>query len=279
MNSNYRFTTLAGSTPQPDAPIMVLNANDPVFQKYMTSFNKGLLNPNQAELAIAGRSYFTIKSAYGEEPTQIYASRSCTGDSSGGSDLGYSPPGSGFVGYPATTKSHGIDNNSVNNFFSSTNPRIIKSSTSIIKQPSLVGNSSPAPLQTQSTLSDQQMKSNRLGSGKYIKRGQGLTSPGGSKIYISDVGQLCTYSVQDNKTLCFFPASGSGRSVMEVGYIIMHKNGEFQMTDINGNNIPLVFKSTSRPLSTPIPGSFVRFQDDTSFNVYAPNGGFLYSAF
>ena len=277
MNSNYRFTTLAGSTPQPNAPIMVLNANDPVFQKYMTSFDKGLLNPNQAELAIAGRSYFTIKSAYGEEPTQVYASRSCSGDSSG--DLGsYSPPGSGFVGYPST-KAHGIDDNSVNNFFSSTNPRIIKPSTSMIKPPNMVGNSTVAPLTAQSTLTDQHMKSSRLGSGKYIRRGQGLTSPGGSKIYISDVGQICTYSIQDGKTSCFFPSSGSGRSIMEVGYIVMHKNGDFEMTDINGKNIPLVFKSKSRPLSTPIPGSFVRFQDDTSFNVYAPNGGFLYSAY
>ena len=272
MNSNYRFTTLAGSTHQPNAPIMVLNANDPVFKKYMTSFDKGLLNPNQTELAIAGRSYFTIKSAYGEEPTQVYASRSCTGDDN------YSPPGSGFVGYP-TNKSHGIDDNSVNNFFSSTNPRIIKNTTSTIKQPNMVGNSSPASLPTQSVLSDEHMKSSRLGSGKYIKRGQGLTSPGGSKIYISDVGQVCTYSIQDGKTLCFFPSSGSGRSIMEVGYIIMHKNGDFQMTDMNGKNIPLVFKTNSRPLATPIPGSFVRFQDDTSFNVYAPNGGFLYSAF
>ena len=275
MNSNYRFTTLSGSTPTPNSTVMVLNSQDPPLKKFIKSFDRGLLNPNQAEAAVAGRSYFTIGSAYGEEPTEVYSSRSCIG----GTDLGgYTPPGAGYVGYPKAG-SKGIDDSSVNNFFSSTNPRIIKPTTSILRNSQL---SKKLPEESGDDWDPQgvpnQMRSATLGSGKYLRRGQGLTSIGGSKFYIDESGKICIVDITGSPD-CFYPSSGTGRSTVPVGYLIMHKNGSFKMTDINGKNIPLIFKHGSRPLQKPIPGSFARFQDDTSFNIHAPGGAFLYSVF
>lgn len=71
------FSTLAGSTKSPKAPIQVLNKNDPPYSNVMSGFDGGLLNPNQSDQTLLGRGYYTISTAYGAAPTQLYATRGC----------------------------------------------------------------------------------------------------------------------------------------------------------------------------------------------------------
>lgn len=76
-NSPSMFASLAGSTKSANAPIKVLNPNDPPYSKFENGFNKGLLNPDQEDKNLLGRSYYTISSAYGKDPISLYSTRSC----------------------------------------------------------------------------------------------------------------------------------------------------------------------------------------------------------
>jgi hypothetical protein len=71
------FSSLSGSTTSPNAPIPVLNQNDPTYKNFSNGFNSDLLNPNQNDKNLLGRGYYTISTAYGQDPTQIYSTRGC----------------------------------------------------------------------------------------------------------------------------------------------------------------------------------------------------------
>ena len=76
-NSNI-FSSLAGSSKAPNAPMKVLNKNDVPFKNVVSAFDSGLLNPNQNDQALLGRGYYTISTAYGSAPSQLYAVRGCS---------------------------------------------------------------------------------------------------------------------------------------------------------------------------------------------------------
>ncbi len=76
--NNFRFrvpyATLTTMTPGAGTPMTVMNPTDGPFQTAMMAFNNGYLNPNQPNYP---GNYFTISTAYGKEPTQMYATRGC----------------------------------------------------------------------------------------------------------------------------------------------------------------------------------------------------------
>lgn len=71
------YATLATMTSQPGAPMAVLNPNDPTYMRFQKAFDNGLLNPNQN---VNRGNYFSISTAYGKDPINIYASRKCSGN-------------------------------------------------------------------------------------------------------------------------------------------------------------------------------------------------------
>ena len=76
-SSPTMFASLGGSTKSPNAPVKILNKNDAPYAKFENGFNKGLLNPDQDDKTLLGRSYYTISTAYGKDPVQLYSTRSC----------------------------------------------------------------------------------------------------------------------------------------------------------------------------------------------------------
>ena len=76
--SNF-YTSLNGSTSNPNAPQMVLNPYDPPTKAFYQAFNAGLLNPYQNSPMILTRPYYTINTAYGPSPVQPQIQRMCTG--------------------------------------------------------------------------------------------------------------------------------------------------------------------------------------------------------
>ena len=287
-SSRPYFASLSTSTSHSNAPILVLNANDPVMKKSLASFDAGYLNPNQADKNIMGRNYFTIDTAYGAEPTQLYASRSCAG----GNDEKTLPP-AGFVGHKPTA------NETTQNSTLKRTP---------LQHPSGVGNepngsSKIISKQTGSTVADKffqatvpvQVQQNPmnstdipfqgvaqgnsvsvLSSGQILIKGQGLTSVNGTKFWIKHTGEMCT-SKPSKSPVCFFPKSGKGKQTVALDRIIMHPDGRFQMVDTDEQTIPLMFSSQSRPLARPIPGSYAVMEDNASFSIMAPGGEFLYN--
>ena len=71
------YASLKGSTMSPNTPVKVLNQNDAPMRTFLSGFDSGLLNPNQSDPKLLGRGYYTISSAYGEEPTSLYTARGC----------------------------------------------------------------------------------------------------------------------------------------------------------------------------------------------------------
>jgi hypothetical protein len=297
-SGNPYFASLDTSTPQPSAPMLVLNANDPVMKRSLASFAAGHLNPGQMDKNMMGRNYFTISSGYGEEPEQIYAYRPCTG--------GNVIPPSGYVGNSSVNKKEikkqlppGVGeevektkNNNIkgdtSKFFSSPVPQNLtpqfgaplplQSQLNVpynaIAPPALAyTNPSVPPVYTPMIKS-----ASILGSGQMIGRGQGLNSIGGAKLWIRQSGEICT--MKPNGVMnCFFMPSGKGRETVPVDHIAMTKEGEFKIVDNEGNDIPLIYASRSRPLSHPIPGTYAKIEDDASISIIAPNGAFLYNVF
>ena len=75
--NNYLYSSLVGSTMVPNAPVKVLNPADAPYAKSVGAFDNGLLNPNQEDKSLLGRGYYTIATAYGKDPTNVYTSRGC----------------------------------------------------------------------------------------------------------------------------------------------------------------------------------------------------------
>lgn len=74
------YESASSSTSNPNAPLMVMNPNDPPYKTAISAFNKGLLNPNQNTPESLSRNYYTISSAYGSTPSVTQIARSCTGE-------------------------------------------------------------------------------------------------------------------------------------------------------------------------------------------------------
>ena len=314
-NSKPSFATLKTSSTNSGTPMMVLNTSDPPYDNAIKSFDGGKLNPRQGDSGIAGRNYFTIDSAYGEEPTQIYSYRSCSGN--GGNADGYLPPPSGYIGSKSIKNMNPTTPSQTPTSYPSQTPTSYPTSypsqtpTSYPSQtptsyptsyPSQTPTSyptsypsqtpsakinkffqeTPSPQPTYGSIQNPMFSKNIhsspsiLGSGQILIRGQGLTSAGGSKFAIQTNGKICISPVNGLPD-CFFPKN-KNRTVA-LNKIIMHPSGEFQMLDVDGKEIPLIFSSKSRPLSHPIPGSYGRLEDDTSFSILSPNGSFLYNVF
>jgi hypothetical protein len=290
-SGNPYFASLATSTPQPNSPMMVLNANDPVMKRSLASFASGHLNPSQIDKNVMGRNYFTISTGYGEEPEQLYAYRPCIG--------GNVNPPSGYIGNSSVDRKlpAGVGDESKSNkkisgdtskFFSSPLPQNLEPSfqtpspsmndksqsfNAIAPQALAYTSQNIPPVYTPMIKS-----ASILGSGQMIGKGQGLRSIGGAKFWIRNSGEICT--TKQNQTMnCFFMPSGKGRETVAIDHIAMTKEGEFKIVDVNGNKIPLIYASRSRPLEHPIPGTFARIEDDASISVVAPNGAFLYNVF
>jgi len=73
--------------------------------------------------------------------------------------------------------------------------------------------------------------------------------------------------------------SGKGRETIAVDHIAMTKEGDFKIVDSEGNTIPLIYASRSRPLEHPIPGTYAKLEDDATVSIIAPNGAFLFNVF
>lgn len=291
-SGNPYFASLATSTPQANSPMLVLNANDPVMKRSLSAFAAGHLNPGQMDKNMMGRNYFTISSGYGEEPEQIYAYRPCTG--------GNVAPPSGYVGNSSVNRKLPVgvgeeaDKKSkikgdTDKFFSAPLPQNINPQFQ-----------TPLPIQNQNqnqifnAIAPQSLaymsptippvykpmikSASMLASGQMIGRGQGLSSVGGAKLWIRHSGEICTMNVNGVMN-CFFMPSGTGRETTPVDHIAMTKEGEFKIVDNEGNKIPLIYASRSRPLEHPIPGTYAKIEDDASISIIAPNGAFLYNVF
>lgn len=76
-NSHYLYSNLVGSTVVPNAPVKVLNQKDVPYAKSAQAFDNGLLNPSQDDKTLLGRGYYTIATAYGTDPVNIYKTRGC----------------------------------------------------------------------------------------------------------------------------------------------------------------------------------------------------------
>lgn len=69
-----QYATLRTMTSRPSAPMSVMNKFDGPWATQAKAFNQGLLNPNQPS---AAGGYYNITTAYGKEPTRLYATRGC----------------------------------------------------------------------------------------------------------------------------------------------------------------------------------------------------------
>ncbi|NCY26334.1 MAG: hypothetical protein EBX37_16295 [Alphaproteobacteria bacterium] len=69
------YATLGNMTKYPGAPMQVLNPSDAPYKAAIVAFNNGYLNPNQPNYP---GNYFTISTAYGKEPNNLYATRGCS---------------------------------------------------------------------------------------------------------------------------------------------------------------------------------------------------------
>lgn len=77
--NNFRtqvaYATLGTMTKQPGAPMTVMNPLDGPFLTSMNAFDNGYLHPNQANYP---GNYYNISTAYGKDPTSLYATRGCS---------------------------------------------------------------------------------------------------------------------------------------------------------------------------------------------------------
>lgn len=319
-SGNPYFASLKTSTPQPNSPMLVLNASDPVMKKSLEAFAKGQLNPSQMDKNIMGRNYFTISTGYGEEPDQLYSYRPCSG--------GNVTPPSGYIGNSSVDRKalpHGVGeavsngkkiSGDASKFFSAPLPQnafavpsfsaplpvsqgFTNSHTQLHSQlhsqlqsqdysPSDDNNftSSIAPQSLAYTSPNVNFpaytpmikSASMLSSGQMIGRGQGLRSINGAKLWIRQSGEICTMR-PNNVMNCFFMPSGKGRETIAVDHIAMTKEGDFKIVDSEGNTIPLIYASRSRPLEHPIPGTYAKLEDDATVSIIAPNGAFLFNVF
>jgi len=289
-SSRPQFASLKTSSSDPSSGMLVLNQNDTPYKAVMTGLKKGKLNPNQDNINVIGRNYYTIDYAYGSEPTQIYESRSCSGGS--GSDLSGAgvdyliggQKGTDDVNDSGTSGVNSLSGVTPSGYMGSPKLKAPKSKSKIQQffsgsSPVVSNSSSYGSVDNPMIAKNIKKTSFIIGSGQILIRGQDLTSIGGARFLITEEGKICITRPNQTTSECYFPQSGSGRSTTALDKIVMHPTGEFEMIDVNSRNIPLIYTGDSRPLKNPIPGSYAIFNDNTSFSIFSPNADFLYNIF
>ena len=74
-----RYRTLETSTSQPLSQMITINPNDHSFREFQQASDTGHLNINYNNVVAQATGYYGVNTGYGKPPTNLYATRPCSG--------------------------------------------------------------------------------------------------------------------------------------------------------------------------------------------------------